>query len=154
MSANARGDQGCRYRCRASLGRHRTAATQDCLETRQVLPLGTIAPSGSASLTTNEETIQKEEDYCANHTTDETGGLSGLIPADRLAQIGRGECADNSQDGGQNKALWLTLVARHDELGNHANDEPNDNRPKNAHIVAPCTSHTPGIHHAVPAKLF
>jgi hypothetical protein len=88
-------------------------------------------------LTSGEETIGKKQDYCAGHATKKTGRLSRLIPADSLPKVSRNERAYNSQDGRQNKTPWLTFVARHDELGNHANDKPNDNCPKDA-LIALC----------------
>src|SRR5262249_22988759 len=54
------------------------------------------SPSGRASLTTGEETIDKEEDDCADHATKKTGRLSRLIPTDRLPEVSRNERAHNS----------------------------------------------------------
>jgi hypothetical protein len=47
-------------------------------------------------LATYDETIDKEEDYRADHATNETGRLSGLIPADTLAEVSCDERAYNS----------------------------------------------------------
>jgi hypothetical protein len=89
-------------------------------------------------LATYDETIDKEKDYRADYTTNETGRLSGLIPSNSLSEVSRNERAYDSQNDRQNEAFRLGLVARHNELGNHSNDKANNNRPKDAHLIAPC----------------
>jgi len=44
------------------------------------------SPSSRASLTTDEETVEKEKDYCADYAAKEAGRLSRLIPADSLSE--------------------------------------------------------------------
>jgi hypothetical protein len=105
---------------------------------RRGVIIGTVeVRSGSSPLATYDEAVEKEEDYCADHSTNEARSFSRPIPPDRLTQIGRNERAYNSQNGRQNKPLRLSFVARHNELGNHSNDKANDNCPKNAHRIAP-----------------
>jgi len=44
------------------------------------------ASSGSAPLAACEKAIDKEDDYCTDHSTKEACRFSGLIPPDRLAR--------------------------------------------------------------------
>jgi hypothetical protein len=88
-------------------------------------------------LATCDEAVENEQDYCADHSTNETHRFSCPVPPDRLTQIGRNERAYNSQNGRQNKSLRLIVVARHNEFGNQSNDKANDNCPKDAHRIAP-----------------
>src|SRR5580704_6173968 len=78
---------------------------------------------------TDDGAVDQEQDHRANHAADEARALSGFIPSDSLTEVGGDERADNPQNGGQNEALRLRPVAGHDELGNHSNDKPNDDRP-------------------------
>jgi hypothetical protein len=96
-------------------------------------------------LATYDETIDKEKDYRADYTTNETGRLSGLIPSNSLSEVSRNERAYDSQNDRQNEAFRLGLVARHNELGNHSNDKANNDCPKDAHLIAPVLSQTLGI---------
>jgi hypothetical protein len=93
--------------------------------------------SGSASLAICKETISSEEDACADHATNETGGFSGLIPSDSLAEVSRNERAYNSLNGRKNEALGLVFAGRHNELGDHSYDEADDSRPKNTQLFPP-----------------
>ena len=67
------------------------------------------ALSGDALLASRDEAIDEEQDYCANHTADEAGGFSRLVPPDGLTEIGCNEGTDDSQNGRQDKALRLRL---------------------------------------------
>jgi hypothetical protein len=112
-------------------------------EMRRGVIIGTVeVRSASSPLATYDEAVEKEEDYCADHSTNEARRFSRHIPPDRLTQIGRNERAYNSQNGRQNKPLRLSFVARHNELGNHSNDKANDNCPKDAHRIAPVLNGT------------
>jgi hypothetical protein len=93
--------------------------------------------SSSAPLATCEKAIDKENDYSADHTTNEACEFSGIIPADSLAKISRDERTYNSQNSRQNKAFRLVFVTGHNELGNHSNDKANNDCPKDAHPSAP-----------------
>ena len=70
-----------------------------------------------------EKAVDKEDDYCTDHSTKEACRFSGLIPPDRLAKVSRNKRADNSQNARQNKAFWLSFITRHNELSNHPNDK-------------------------------
>src|SRR6516165_2220668 len=101
----------------------------------KILPEAAL--SGDAPLASGDEAIDEEQDYCANHTADEAGGFSRLVPADGLTEIGCNEGADDSQNGRQDKALRLRLITRHDEFGNDSNDKTDNDGPKDAHLAAP-----------------
>src|SRR6187455_576735 len=73
-----------------------------------------------------------EHDDRADNRTDEAGALSGLVPAEGLPQIGGDERADHAENGGQDEAGRL-IVARHQELGDDAGEEADDDGPDNAH---------------------
>jgi hypothetical protein len=49
-------------------------------------------------------------------------------------RLGRDKGADDSEDGGENETLRL-IASRHDEFGDNANDKPDDDRPKNVHVM-------------------
>src|SRR5258707_3704589 len=52
--------------------------------------------SASSPLATHDEAVEKEEDYCADHITNEARRFSRHLPPARLTQIGRNERAYNS----------------------------------------------------------
>src|SRR5690348_1735319 len=95
------------------------------------------ALSGDAPLASRDETIDEEQDYCANHAADEAGRFSCLVPSNGLTEIGCNEGADDSQNGCQDKALRLRLITRHNEFGNDSNNKTDDDGPKDAHFAAP-----------------
>jgi hypothetical protein len=92
-----------------------------------------------------KKAVDKEDDYCTDHSTKEACRFSGLIPPNRLAKVSRNKRADNSQNGRQNKAPRLSFVTRHNELGNHPNDKADYNCPKDAHLIAPVLNQGLGI---------
>jgi hypothetical protein len=81
----------------------------------------------------SDEAVDEEHDDCANDSADQTRTFSWMIPPESLAKVSRHERSHDPQDGGENEACWL-IVAGHDELGDHASDEANDNRPNYAHL--------------------
>src|SRR5579871_3416110 len=85
----------------------------------------------------HDEAIDKEQDDGADDGADETRRLSGDVQYHGLPEIRRNERADDPQNSRQDEALRLGLVARHDKLGNHSDNEANDNRPKDVHLTAP-----------------
>jgi hypothetical protein len=93
--------------------------------------------SGDAPLASRDEAIDEEQDDCANHTADEAGGFSCLVPPDGLTEIGCNEGADDSQNGRQDKALRFRLITRHDQFSNDSNDKADNDCPKDAHCTAP-----------------
>src|SRR3954466_149403 len=103
--------------------------------------------SARTSLSALDEAVDKKEDYRADNGADNAGRISGPIPPDRLAQIGRDERTDNSQNSGENKAPWLGFVAGHNELGDHADDKANDDGPNDRHYVAPDLNRHSGEQH-------
>jgi hypothetical protein len=60
-----------------------------------------------------------------------------MIPSHCLTEPGRNERADNSQNRRQDEPLGLGFVAGHDELRDKSNDKSDDDRPKDAHAIAP-----------------
>src|SRR5215475_6989376 len=85
----------------------------------------------------HDQAIDKEEDDGADDSAEEACGLVGTVPSDGLPEVSRNEGAHDPQNGRQDEAPRLCLVAGHDELGNHSNNEANDNRPKDVHLSAP-----------------
>src|SRR6185437_2258633 len=87
-----------------------------------------VKPSGA-----HDEAIDEQQDDGADDAANEACGLAGIVPADGLPKVSRDECADDPQNGRQDEALRLGLVAGHDEFGNHSNDEADNDGPKDAH---------------------
>ncbi len=79
-------------------------------------------------------TVDKKNDDCAEHRADQTCSFARSVPAERLSQKARYKCADDAENGGEDEALRL-IGPRHDELGNNARDETDDDRPNDAHLA-------------------
>jgi hypothetical protein len=78
--------------------------------------------------------VHKENNDRADHRADQTSSFARSIPAEHLSEEARDESADDAQDRGEDETLRL-LVAGHDELGDDASDEPDDDRPDNTHLT-------------------
>src|SRR5258705_6744061 len=91
-----------------------------------------LAPLSAAPA--HDKAVEEEKDHRADDAADEASALSRVIPPDGLPEVGGNKCANDSQDGGEDKSLRL-VVARHDKLGDNAGDEANDDRPDNTHIA-------------------
>src|SRR6266850_5147019 len=91
-------------------------------------------PAPLSAAPAHDKAVEEEKDHRADDGADEASALSRVIPPDGLPEVGGNKCANDSQDGGEDKSLRL-VVARHDKLGDNAGDEANDDRPDNAHIT-------------------
>src|SRR4051812_25357144 len=91
-----------------------------------------VEGKSGATLAADHETVQEQQDDRADDGAEEACTLAGPVPSHGLPEIGCDERADNSQNGRQDEALGLVL-AGHEELGDHADNKSNDNRPDNAH---------------------
>src|SRR3954462_2136606 len=74
----------------------------------------------------------RENDDSPNHRTDQASSFTRAVPPDSLPQVSGDECAHDAQNGGQNEPGRL-IVAGHDELGDHASDETDNDGPEDAH---------------------
>src|SRR6516164_9362185 len=88
---------------------------------RQPLP-------ASGALAASKKTVNEEQDDRPDHGSDEACTLSGLVPADRLAEVSGDERADDSENGRENETRRL-IAAGHYELRDQAGDEPDDDCP-------------------------
>src|SRR5260221_10934805 len=75
--------------------------------------------------------VHREDDDCADHRSDEAGGLALAIPADELAEPGRDNSADNAQYGGDEAAAELAATGQ--KLGDHAGKKADDDDPDDVH---------------------
>src|SRR3954468_2880710 len=91
-------------------------------------------PAPLCAALAHDKAVEEEKDHRADDAADEASAISRVIPADGLPEVGGNECANDSQDGGEDKSLWLVL-AGHNKLCDNAGDEANDDRPDNAHIA-------------------
>jgi hypothetical protein len=69
-----------------------------------------------------------------NYGADESCTFSRRIPAERLAQVARDDRADDSKNGSENETARF-ILAGHDEFGDDAGDEPDDDRPDDTHCA-------------------
>src|SRR3569832_2678426 len=79
-----------------------------------------------------DEAPDHQHDDGTDHGADQAGAFVGAIPADRLAEIGRQERADDAEDRGEDAALRF-VVAGVRELGDDARDEADDDGPDDVH---------------------
>src|SRR4051812_28760355 len=79
-----------------------------------------------------DSTPDRQDDDGPYDRADQTGAFAGTVPTQSLTQKSGNERTDNPEDGCQDEASGL-VAARHDQLGNHARDEPDDDRPDYAH---------------------
>jgi len=89
-------------------------------------------PGSGAPLSACNKPVDKKQDNGPNYCSQEAGTLSGLVPADCLAEVGGDERADNSENGRENETGGL-IVAGHNELRYYTGKESNDDGPNNAH---------------------
>ena len=75
-----------------------------------------------AALAASNGSPNKKHDDRPHGRTNEASTLACFIPAESLAQIGRDECANNTQNCGQDKSARL-IVTWSDELRQHACDK-------------------------------
>jgi len=61
-----------------------------------------------------EQGPDEEDDQRAHHGADQSRTLAGLVPADRLAEVGRDECAGDAEEDGQDEPCGL-VRARMDQ---------------------------------------
>src|ERR1700745_3386100 len=85
-------------------------------------------PASDAALAACKKTVNEKQDDRSDDTSDEAPTLSGLIPADCLAEVSGDESSDDSENGGENETRRL-IAAGHYELRDHSGDEPNDDCP-------------------------
>ena len=86
----------------------------------------------SSRAATLNEPPDRQHDYSPDHRADQSPALIGPIPAQSLAQI------SSHEPSGFILTTLLGIVgasARHKELGNNARNEPDDERPNDAHGV-------------------
>src|SRR4051812_20449889 len=92
--------------------------------------------SDGPSLPAGHEAIDEKHDDRTDDGTDKSCALTGTIPAKGLPKIGRHECADDAENGGENEAGRL-IVTGHDELGYDTRNKADDDRPQNTHFLTP-----------------
>src|SRR3954464_11825201 len=76
----------------------------------------------------SEEVVDAEQDERADERGNEARPLAGAIPADGLADPSCEQCACDAEQHGDDNAAWI--LARHDELGQSTDDEPDDCLPQ------------------------
>src|ERR1700736_5781172 len=86
-----------------------------------------------------DHAIDNQHDDGPYHGADQSGAFSRLIPAERLSEKCRDEGADDTQDRGENETGRL-IVAGHDEFGDDAGYEADDDGPENTHWKIPFSS--------------
>src|ERR1043166_3841275 len=74
-----------------------------------------------------------EYDDRANDRANEPGTFASPIPADGLAEISGYDRTDDAEDSGHDEAARLVLVTRHEEFGDDAGDQANDDGPDDFH---------------------
>src|SRR5438105_124881 len=83
-----------------------------------------------------EQPIDEEQDQGADQRCDEACALSFLLPADDFAHTSAKQRTFDADQHGDNDAAWI--LARHDELGQSADDEPDDRLPQQMeHVASP-----------------
>src|SRR5215471_14569035 len=75
--------------------------------------------------------IDSEQNECADHGADKPRALARLIPADGLTEISGNQGPYDAEYCCDDEAF--RVAARHDDLGNEAGEEADDNGPENLH---------------------
>src|SRR4051812_46289154 len=105
--------------------------------TREPLVLSGRSRSRSdRAATSGDETVDEQHDDRADDGADQARALARSIPSEGLPEIARDESADDAQDGGQDEPRRL-VISRHEELGDYAGDETNDDGPQDTHSILP-----------------
>src|SRR4051794_4199305 len=94
--------------------------------------LRSVGSDGGARAAAREGAPDHQHDDRADDRSDESCAFTRPVPADSLTEIGCHECSDDSEDRGEYEAGRL-IVARSDQLGDHARDEAYDDGPDDAH---------------------
>src|SRR5215213_714083 len=81
-----------------------------------------------------DEAPDEQHNDRTDHGADESCAFSRRVPAERLAQIARDDRADDSKNGGENETARF-ILAGHDEFGDDAGEEPDDDRPDDTHCA-------------------
>src|SRR3954447_14100751 len=79
-----------------------------------------------------DQAPDNKDDHGADDGADQPRAFTGLVPADRLPEVGGDERAHDSQDGGQDEArrfIWPGM----EKLGNNPGNEADDDSPDDAH---------------------
>jgi hypothetical protein len=79
-------------------------------------------------LTPLDKSPNQQDEHRTHNGSDKTGALILAIPADRLSEVSRHECADDAQDGRQYKALRF-VIPRRDQFGDHTCNKADDDDP-------------------------
>src|SRR6185369_15937034 len=82
-----------------------------------------------------EEAPHHQHDDGADHGADQAGALTCVIPAERLAEIGRDEGAGDAERRGEDEARRL-VGAGVQEFRDDAGNEADDDEPENSHLDA------------------
>jgi len=83
-----------------------------------------------------EEAPHHQHNDGADHGTDQPGTLVGVVPAERLAEIGRDEGAGDAERRGEDEARRL-VGAGVQEFRDDAGNEADDDEPENTHLSPP-----------------
>src|SRR5215207_4849500 len=81
-----------------------------------------------------DQAPDEQHDYRTRYRADEPCTFSRRIPAERLAQVARNDRTDDSKKSGENETARF-ISAGHDEFGDDAGKEPDDDRPDNTHCA-------------------
>src|SRR5215213_7674092 len=93
-------------------------------------------PVLGACASARDEAPDREHDGRTDDRADEACAFAGLVPADRLSEVGRHKRAHDPENSRQDKALGL-VRAWHDELRDHARDKADDDGPDKLHASPP-----------------
>ena len=92
--------------------------------------------SGERAVARGDQAPDHQHDDRADHGADETGAFAGLVPAERLPEIGRDEGPDDAEDGGEDEARRLVRAGMQ-QLCNDAGEKADHDQPNDAHPSLP-----------------